>query len=95
MKLELTFFGALCTTALCATNKFTINDITASSGDFGDKYDYSPEEADDYGCGNMQFTRKEPSSAILTKYNVTKEEYNEIAEKLEEGLSFGNCGWCI
>ena len=26
---------------------------------------------------------------------ITEKEYQEIVSKLEDGLSFGGCGWCI
>jgi hypothetical protein len=47
MKLELEFFGALCSTMI-----FAINNIRASSSDFGEKCDHSPETAEDHGCGD-------------------------------------------
>ena len=90
MKLELTFYGAL-----CATSCFKINDIEASSIDFGEHYDHNSYSAPEYGCGNMKFTGNRPTQSILNKYSITLDEYNEICDKLEKGLSFGRCGWCI
>jgi len=90
MKLELDFYGCL-----CATSTFKINDINAHYEDFGDKYDYDMENAEEYGCGDMRFEEKRPTKEILEKYNITIEEYYKICDKLKEGLSFGNCGWCI
>ena len=90
MKLELTFGRAL-----CYAPTFEINDIRADTGDFGDQYDREPEEAEDYACADMQFTRNPPTEDILKKYEISEVEYYEIAEKLEEGLSFGCCGWCV
>jgi len=43
----------------------------------------------------MQFTGVEATAEVLEKYKITKDEYNEIVAKLEEGLSFGSCGWCV
>lgn len=80
--------------ALCETSVFTINGIRADNDDFGSKCDEGAEYADDYCCGNMQFTPKPATQNILDKYKITVSEYNEIAEKLNEGLSFGSCGWC-
>lgn len=92
MKLELSFYGAL-----CETQGFFINGIEAYWDDFGEKYDRRPEDAEDYGCGLMKFTPTplKKSQEILSKYEITKEEYTIITDQLAEGLSFGNCGWCI
>ena len=90
MKLELEFG-----TALCYTPTFRVNGIPADSDDFGEQYDRNPEQAEDYACGDMQFTRIPAKPDILEKYGITKIEYEFIAEKLEIGLSFGCCGWCI
>lgn len=89
MDLELKF-GAY----LCYTPVFRINGKSATSDDFGEKYDRSPETAEDYACGNMRFTRIPPTETVLAKYGITPEEYAEIASQLEEGLSFGCCGLC-
>lgn len=90
MKLELEFG-----TALCYTPKFVINGIIADEDDFGEKYDRDPDNAEDYGCGDMQFTRIPPTNEVLEKYSITEAEYAIIAGQLEEGLSFGSCGWCV
>lgn len=81
--------------AFCYTKIFEINGIKADSQDFGEQYDRDSENAEDYCCGNMQFTRfDEPKEFIFSKYNINIEEYNQICLKLENGLSFGCCGWC-
>lgn len=90
MKLELEFGNAL-----CYTPTFIVNGIDADEDDFGEKYDRDTEKAEDYGCGDMQFTGIEVTPETLNKYNITKEDYSEIVNKLEEGLSFGCCGGCI
>ena len=90
MKLELEFG-----TALCYTPTFKINDIAANSEDFGEKYDRDFENAEDYACGDMQFTRVPPKPEVLEKYGITEAEYSVIAGQLEAGLSFGCCGRCV
>jgi hypothetical protein len=90
MELKLEFYKAL-----CSTKAFKINGIIADYDDFGDKHDDNPEDAELYGCGNMIFDISEHTKEILIKYNITEKEYYEIADKLQEGLSFGNCGECI
>lgn len=87
---ELEIFGAL-----CATKAFKINGVEASSDDFGNQEDEDRENAEDYGCVNMQFTRKPPEEGVLRRYGITVGEYEDIAEQLEEKLSFGCCGWCV
>jgi hypothetical protein len=80
--------------ALCATSEFVINGIDANSDDFGWQGDVNPENAEDYCCANMRFIPRQETKEILRKYSIDKEEYDEICEKLEDGLSFGSCGWC-
>jgi len=89
MKLKLSFFSALCSTC-----EFNINGIEADKDDFGEKYDHDSENAENYCCGNMKFDPILPTQEVLDKYKITVNEYNEIASQLEEGLSFGSCGWC-
>jgi hypothetical protein len=90
MELELYFFSAFCETSL-----FTINYVDADYEDFGEKYDRDTKNAEDHGCGYMQFTRIEPKLQVLIKYGISETEYFEIAEKLESGLSFRRCRWCV
>ena len=90
MKLKCKSMGSL-----CELDEFIINEIGADYQDFGDKQDESPDTAEEYGCGDMRFTKKDCSKDILNKYKISEEEYNEICEKLREELSFGDCGWCV
>ena len=88
---EIEFFGSL-----CSTSKFSINQIEyADKDDFGEQGDTEPHNADDYACGNMTFEPKAPSSEVLSKYGIDELEYWTIANKLQDGLSFGSCGWCV
>ena len=90
MLLELSIYSAL-----CATSRFVVNGINADTYDFGEQYDRDAENAEDYACGNMQFTGNPSTTEILSKYQITEEEYQEVVSKLEDGLSFGCCGWCV
>ena len=81
--------------SLCYARTFVINGVVADSNDFGDQYDRDQENAEDYGCGNMQFTRKPSTPFVLGKYSIGENEYSEVCGRLEEGLSFGDCGWCV
>lgn len=90
MKLELDFYDSL-----CATATFKINGVQASTNDFGQQFDHDPENAEDYGCGDMQFNSAPPTPEVLTKYGITEAEYAVVARQLEAGLSFGSCGWCV
>ena len=90
MKLELEFGRSL-----CYTPTFKINGVDADERDFGEKYDRAREDAEDYACGDMQFTRIPAKPEVLEKYGITGPEYELIAGQLEVGLSFGSCGWCV
>lgn len=89
MKLELEFMRSF-----CSTEKFSINGIDAGYEDFGYKGDQSPEDAEDYSCGDMKFIRIAPTAEVLKKYGISGPEYELIAGSLEAGLSFGCCGLC-
>lgn len=80
--------------SLCETKIFKINNIEADYEDFGEKFDRAQNEAEDYGCGNMQFTGNKATQKTLNKYKININEYNKIVETLEEKLSFGSCGLC-
>jgi hypothetical protein len=80
---------------LCAMELFEINGIAANEGDFGSAGDESPETAEDFACGNHVYRRTNWTEEVLVKYGITPDEYSEICDKLEDGLSFGCCGWCV
>ena len=81
---------------LCYCPIFTIKGIKADEDDFGEKEDIDRhcEDKPDHGCGNMTFTPKPATQKVLDKYGITVDEYNEIADVLQDGLSFGYCGLC-
>lgn len=89
MELELEIYKCL-----CAAEVFKINGVYADTDDFGEQYDRDSGSAEAYGCGDMQFTRIAPKREVLEKYSITEVEYAQVAEQLEDGLSFGGCGWC-
>lgn len=31
---------------------------------------------------------------VFTKYKISVDEYNEVAQMLESALDVGRCGWC-
>ena len=88
MKLELEIFDYLCSTAV-----FKINGVDADSTDFGEQQDRDSDNAPDYGCGDMQFTRIDSTPEVLAKYNITGPEYELVAGQLD-ALSSGSCGYC-
>ena len=90
MELNIKIYGHYCSTEI-----FLINGKSADTGDFGNIRDASPETAEEYGCGNRKFSRIPATQEVLEKYEINEEEYSQIAEKLEEELSFGRCGWCV
>lgn len=79
----------------CSLREFTINGKDADSTDFGDVWDHDTANAEPYGCGNMYFEPKNPTKEVLNKYNITKEEYYNICNELEDKLHVGGCGWCV
>ena len=90
MKLEIEVYEAL-----CSLSTFIINRVEAEEDEFVDKYDHNPEDAEDYGCGNMEADIIAPTKEVLERYNISPEEHEEIAGKVAELVSFGSCGWCI
>lgn len=80
--------------ALCSLSKFIINGIEADQSEFVENEDRDPQNAEDYGCGDMQAEIILPTNEILKKYKITLEEYKKIAEEVKEKVSFGACGWC-
>ena len=80
--------------SLCELQDFEINGIKAYEEDFGEHYDVDEENADPYCCANMKFVAKPATQEVLDKYKISTDEYNKICEKLDEELSFGDCGWC-
>ena len=81
-------------TNLCYMREFEINGVEAYEDDFGYGYDAEPKDADPYSCGNRVFVHVEPTKEVLEKYKINRREYYQLCDKLEEVLSFGNCGWC-
>ncbi len=81
--------------ALCELHTFIINGKDAVCSDFGEQHDADSEHAEDYGCGNMLFFPAPATDKILSKYRISVDEYNIVAEELRDKLSFGCCGWCV
>ena len=79
----------------CELEVFTINGITANYRDFGNTFDHNEKARKPYGCGDMQFEPKLPTSNVLKHYNITVDEYNIICMELKNKLYVGKCGWCI
>lgn len=90
MKLEIGFGKCF-----CCISSGTINGVGIEEKDFGSHEDKAPDKAEPYGCGDMQFERVQSTKEVLDKYSITEEEYEQICDKLQDGLSFGYCGWCV
>lgn len=89
MKLDLTYGEHFCYV------RGTINGVEIDKEDFGEQYDRDTENAEDYACGDMKFTRIDATPEVLSKYGINEAEYLLVAGQLEAGLSFGNCGLCV
>jgi hypothetical protein len=88
--LKIEVYGCLCALAI-----FNIKGIEADLEDFQESHDdEDSENAEDYCCGNKVFRAKKATDELLTKYNITLNQYNFITDTLESELSFGRCGWC-
>ena len=79
----------------CELEVFTINGIAANYIDFGSVFDHNEKAKEPYGCGDMYFEPKLPTSEVLQRYNITVDEYNAICMELRNKLYVGKCGWCI
>lgn len=79
----------------CRLEVFTINGKGAEIEDFGDTYDHDEENAEPYGCGDMYFESKLPTTEVLQRYNITADEYITICMELRNKLYVGECGWCV
>lgn len=80
----------------CALRTFTINGIPADTSDFGYGNDDDVSNAPEYGCGFHCFhTELKNAPEAMKKYNLTLEQFIEVADKLEDALRVGPCGWCI
>ena len=88
MEYKIEPYGAL----PCELQVFTINGKNADYEDFGVKI-MRDGSCMDNECG-CEFHSELPSSEVLAKYEITVDEYAEIARKLESELRLYNCGWC-
>lgn len=82
--------------ALCAlSGESHINHKPINEDDFVNKYDHDHENAQEYGCGNMQADVIESTPEVLAKYGIDEDEYKIIAFEISHALSFGPCGLCV
>lgn len=83
---------------------YYINGVALSDYDFGeseDDGDYDGDIDEDiarWGCIHMVFKRHTDEKRvknIMKAYSITREEFDLIADRLEELLYVGECGWCV
>jgi hypothetical protein len=83
---------------------YYINDVWFNESDFGDGEDngnYDTCEDEDiarWGCINRVFERHTDDKLVneaMKRYGITREEFDLIADRLEELLYVGECGWCV
>lgn len=80
----------------CEAERFTVNGVDADKSDFGDQGDQCPEDAEDYACGSNQFVPFESViPEVLSKYNISEEDYRAVQAELESKFYVGSCGWCV
>jgi NADH:ubiquinone oxidoreductase subunit E len=86
--------------------KYYINGVFLSESDFGDGYDNRDydndvsvsEEIACWGCINRVFERHTDDKLVnkaMKEYGITREEFDLIADRLEDLLYVGMCGWCV
>lgn len=84
--------------------KYYINGVVFSEYDFGDGEDdgdYNDDIDEDiarWGCINRVFKRytdDEHINKAMKEYSITREEYDLIADRLEDLLYVGMCGYCV
>lgn len=94
MKLEVRSYNCL----PCSAEVFTINGRDAKLDDFGHyEYGYSDDE-DEWGvCSERYFRGYQyfKNTETAKKYNLTREEYDEVVSELEDKFAVGTCGWCV
>lgn len=80
---------------ICLISEMKINGIDAYIFDFGTMKDMNPELAPPSGCGNRCFIPKPfVAPQLLEKYNISKEDGQELLELLQKELHVGLCKRC-
>lgn len=84
--------------------EYYINGVYLSTCMFGDTYDdgdYDDDVDEDiarWGCIHRVFERHTDDELVnkaMKEYGITREEYDLIADRLEDVLYVGMCGWCV
>ena len=78
----------------CELSTFAVNDMEAETCDFVSCYDHDQDSAAEYGCGDLRADVKEVSTDILEKYEITAEEFHDIAGQVVKALAVGFCCLC-
>lgn len=78
----------------CAIKDFSINGVKAQVFDFGYKADLMPESRSVHECGEMAFIFNEPTEEVLTKYSITRANFNTICTQLSHGIHHTHCTNC-
>jgi hypothetical protein len=80
---------------LCSLRVFTIDGKRVDEDDFCTASDEGRDHAGPYSCGNMIGRALPATNKKLKKYNLTVDEFNEIAEEVASLVSFESCDWCV
>ena len=76
----------------CWPNVFAINGVDAKVYDFGGTKTYFRHDICD--CCNDFTPYEVPRENVFEKYQISKDEYDEICEMLQDKLCVRSCGWC-
>lgn len=76
----------------CSPKVFKIDGIDADPDDFGEV----SKLTGDFCCKYREFKGfEEPSTAVLEKYHISKDEFFEICDELRDMLTITDCGRCV
>lgn len=84
-----------CGSLPCELEEFKINGKKADKDDFGEKDGVCTI---DYGCVCRTFVVEDDENRIsntMEKYGLTREEFNDVAQRLESVLDVGRCWLCV
>jgi len=77
---------------LCTLETFEINGIDAWLPDF--VYSNFGGASKRSQCKNKRVFPLPYTDSVLSRYNITVDEYNQVVAKCIELLSFGSCNYC-
>ena len=81
-------------TEFCIVEEMYVDGIMIDFFDLGLIKDIEPEKAPPCGCGHRAFVPKPPTTEILEKLNISKDEYDILMNILVKHMDYGLCKRC-